>query len=81
MVCVPLRKVGAGEELSISYQRHFLCMSLQKFTWKPFSGTSLKRRKVPTQNKENDLKQNPANQFTRLGVSSRLRMFFPEVKI
>ena len=34
----------------------------------PFLELVVKRSKVPTQNKENDLEQNPANQFTRLGL-------------
>ena len=88
MVCVPLREIKAGEELTISYQNHFFapnnefCLCPYKsLHGNPFPELAVKRRKVTKKNKGIDLAPNPLNRFSRQGFPSRLRMFFPENRI
>ena len=87
MVCVPLREIKAGEELTISYQNHFFgqnnefCICPYKsLHGNPFPELAVKRRKVK-KNKGNDLEANPINRFSRQGFPSRLNVFFPEERV
>ena len=88
MVCVPLREIRAGEELTISYQNHFFgpnnefCLCPYKsLHGNPLPELAVKRRKVTKKNKGIDLAPNPINRFSRQDFPSRLRRFFPEKRI
>ena len=86
MVCVPLREIKEGEELTVSYQNHFFgpnnqyCLCPYKSRHgNPFPEIAVKRRRAYKKSKVKKAKKiGPAS---RQSFPSRLKMFFPEEKL
>ena len=92
MVCVPLRQIKEGEELTISYQNHFFgpnnqfCLCPYKsMHGNPFPEVPSKKGKVDKNDNKNAFLQKSeettvrsSKSLSRQSFPTRFRMFFPE---